>query len=87
MIFANPRRNHLLKGDVVKSNDNGLTIVPRLLRTSDAARYLNISPWKLRKLVHDAELPVIDKKEGANWLFDRNDLDGWVEESKGLRSC
>jgi excisionase family DNA binding protein len=72
----------------VRSNGNGNSIVPRLLRTSDAARYLNISPWKLRKLVHDAELPVIERKdgEGANWLFDRNDLDRWVEENKGFRS-
>ena len=72
----------------MKTNGNGVPIVPRLLRTSDAARYLNISPWKLRRLVHDAELPVIGRKEGegANWLFDRLDLDLWIEQQKAYRS-
>jgi excisionase family DNA binding protein len=72
----------------VKSNGSVTPITPRLLRTSDAARYLNISPWKLRRLVHDAELPVIEREEGtgANWLFDRIDLDQWVEKHKRLLS-
>lgn len=60
-------------------------VMPRLLRTADAARYLAVSPWKLRRLVHDAELPVVDCGEGANWLFDRMDLDRWIEKSKQLR--
>ncbi len=68
----------------MKSINSELSIVPRLLRTSEAARYLNVSPWKLRKLVHDEQLPVIDGAEsvGANWLFDRLDLDRWIEQQK-----
>jgi len=60
-------------------------IHPRLLRTSAAAEYLSVSPWKLRRLVHDAELPVIEGGGGANWLFDRMDLDHWIEKRKQLR--
>lgn len=70
----------------MKSNSTGSSIAPRLLRTSEAARYLSISPWKLRRLVHDAQLPVIGRAEGegANWLFDRLDLDHWIEEQKAF---
>ena len=68
----------------MRSNSNSVPIAPRLLRTSDAASYLAVSPWKLGRLVHNAELPVIEGEEGGNWLFDRVDLDRWIEKSKRL---
>jgi len=52
---------------------------PRLLRTKQAAAYLAVSPWTLRKLAQDGKLPVI--ADGA-WRFDRVDLDKYVEQSK-----
>jgi excisionase family DNA binding protein len=56
-----------------------LELVPRLLRTKQAAQYLSVSPWTLRKLAQDGKLPLI--AEGA-WRFDRVDLDKYVEQNK-----
>ena len=55
---------------------------PRLLRTKDAARYLGISPWKLRKLVQDGLLPFVQEAEGAAWRLDLSDLDCFVVRNK-----
>jgi hypothetical protein len=58
------------------------TITPRLLKTRDAARYLGISAWKLRNLVQRGEVPCILGDATSPWLFDRQDLDGWILRSK-----
>jgi excisionase family DNA binding protein len=54
----------------------------RLLRLKEAARYIALSPWKLRKLVQDGQLPIVKYGENAPWLLDLRDLDGWVERHK-----
>lgn len=54
----------------------------RLLRLKEAAEYVSLSPWKLRKLVQDGHLPVVKYGENAPWLLDLRDLDGWVERHK-----
>ena len=54
----------------------------RLLRLKEAAQYVCLSPWKLRKLVQDGQLPVVKYRENAPWLLDVRDLDGWVERHK-----
>jgi excisionase family DNA binding protein len=54
----------------------------RLLRTREAAHYLSISPWKLRKLVQDSLLPIVQDSEGAAWRVDVRDLDAFVERNK-----
>ncbi len=54
----------------------------RLLRLKLASQYVSLSPWKLRKLVQDGQLPVIKYGENAPWLFDVRDLDGWIESHK-----
>jgi len=54
----------------------------RLLRLKEAARYVSLSPWKLRKLVQDGQLPIVKYGENAPWLLDLRDLDGWVERNK-----
>ncbi len=54
----------------------------RLLRTREAAAYLSLSKWKLRSLVADGLLPVIQADDGSPFLFDRKDLDGWAERHK-----
>ena len=54
----------------------------RLLRMKDAAVYVSLSPWKLRKLVQDGQLPIVKYGENAPWLLDVLDLDGWVERHK-----
>jgi excisionase family DNA binding protein len=53
-----------------------------LLRTQEAAHYLSISPWTLRNLVHNGELPVISDREGSPWRFDQRDLDSYVERRR-----
>jgi excisionase family DNA binding protein len=54
----------------------------RLLRTREAAAYLSISPWKLRRLVQDGALPIVQDSEGAAWRVDLRDLDGFIERNK-----
>jgi excisionase family DNA binding protein len=54
----------------------------RLMRTRAAAQYLSISPWKVRKLVQDGLLSVVQDVEGGPFLLDVNDLDGYIERNK-----
>jgi excisionase family DNA binding protein len=54
----------------------------RLLRTREAAQYLSLSPWKLRKLIQDGKLPVVQDGAGVPFLLDIRDLDGYVERNK-----
>jgi len=58
----------------------------RLLRTREAAQYLSISPWKLRKLIQDGRLPVVQDGEGTPFLLDLRDLDSYVERNKRIGS-
>ena len=55
-----------------------LPISPAVLRTQDAARYLAISPWLLRKLVHEGRIRIIP---GKYWRFRVADLDAYLAES------
>ena len=57
-------------------------ITKRLLRTREAATYLGMSRGKLRRLTQSGELPVIQHNEYSPWLYDLNDLDNHIEESK-----
>jgi excisionase family DNA binding protein len=54
----------------------------RLLRTREAAQYLSVSPWKLRRLVQDGLLPIVQDSEGGAWRVDVRDLDGFIERNK-----
>jgi excisionase family DNA binding protein len=54
----------------------------RLLRLKQAAQYVSLSPWKLRKLIQDGQLPIVKYGENTPWLLDVRDLDGWVEGHK-----
>lgn len=62
------------------------SVIPkkRLLRSPAAAEYLSQSPDKMRRLVHNGELPVVHTGPGAPILFDIRDLDAWVERNKKL---
>ena len=57
-------------------------IPKRLLRTREAARYLGMSPGKLRRLTQCGELPIIQHDEHSPWLYDLHDLDHHIEKSK-----
>lgn len=56
----------------------------RLLRTKEAAEYLGLSPWKLRRLIQDGQLPVVQDADGSPFLLDLRDLDGYIERNKRL---
>jgi hypothetical protein len=64
-----------------------LTILPRAMQESAAAAYVGVSPSKLRTL------PIPRRISGANRLYDRHDLDAWVDglpyegESDQENSC
>jgi helix-turn-helix protein len=54
----------------------------RLVRTKEAARYLGMSPGKVRRITQCGELPVIQHDEHAPWLYDLCDLDSYIDKSK-----
>lgn len=61
-----------------------LKFLPRLLRTKPSAFYLSISVKALRKLVLLGKIRVVQMRAGTNspYLFDRLDLDRWIEQNK-----
>jgi hypothetical protein len=58
------------------------TSFPRLLKAKQAAAYICVSVWKLRNLTQAGEIPYIPGEGTAPWLYDRADLDRWVERAK-----
>ena len=56
----------------------------RLLRTKEAAEYLSLSPWKLRRLIQEGRLPVVQDADGSPFLLDLRDLDSYIERNKRL---
>ena len=64
---------------------NKPTLAPRLLKTTQAAKYLAISPWQLRKLIAEGLIPVVQAHNGARFLLDVRDLDGYIDRNKVTR--
>ena len=58
------------------------TMQRRLIRTKEAAAYLSMSDWKLRRLIQEGTFPVVQDHEGGPFLLDVRDLDGYVENHK-----
>jgi excisionase family DNA binding protein len=54
----------------------------RLLRSGQAAEYLNVSVWTLRQFVQSGDLPVVQRGERGKFLFDLRDLDSFIERHK-----
>ena len=54
----------------------------RNLKTQQAAEYLGISQWKLRNLVQSGQIPCIFGDGTSPWLFDKRDLDSWIDRTK-----
>ena len=57
---------------------------PRLLRTRQAADYLCVSSWSIRKWVAEGKLPVLQDGHGR-FLLDVDDLDDYVDRAKVTR--
>lgn len=53
---------------------------PRLLNVHAAAAYLGTTVWFIRNLGWSDAIPVI--KLGSRWLFDKADLDAYVDRVK-----
>ena len=64
------------------SRSRSISHAKRLLRTREAAEYLSLSKWKLRSLVADGQLPVVQADDSSPFLFDVKDLDNWAEQHK-----
>jgi excisionase family DNA binding protein len=62
-------------------------VTPRLLRTKVAASYLGMAAKKLRGLVLDGKLPVVEPGPGSPWAFDIRDLDAYIERTKKVFSA
>jgi excisionase family DNA binding protein len=56
----------------------------RLLTLFQACAYIGLSEWKLRALVHDGRLPIVELNGGEKWWLDRRDLDALVDRNKKL---
>lgn len=56
------------------------TIVPRLLRIQDAARYLSSTTWFVETLIREKRVPsqIIGKRR----VIDVHDLDIWIDSQK-----
>jgi excisionase family DNA binding protein len=54
----------------------------RLLRTKEAAAYLSMSEWKLRRLIQDEIIPIVQDQRGGPFLLDLRDLDAYIENNK-----
>ena len=58
------------------------SIAKRVLRVREAAHYLGISPWKLRRLVQDGLLPIVQDRDEGPWRVDVYDLDAYIDRHK-----
>ena len=54
----------------------------RLLKVKQAAEYMSISRWSLRKLVQSQQLRIVRFENRGPWLLDIRDLDQFVETHK-----
>lgn len=57
------------------------TITPRLLRSTEAARYLSISEALFHARVADA---VVSIRIGSRRVWDRHQLDQWIDRQQGV---
>jgi excisionase family DNA binding protein len=56
----------------------------RLWKVKEAAKYLSLSPWKIRHLVIDGTLPYLQLEERGPFLLDVRDIDTFIEAQKRM---
>jgi excisionase family DNA binding protein len=73
-------------GTACMREDIAMTVIPmvtrRLLRTRQAAAYLSMSEWKLRRLIQTEIIPFVQDQRGGPFLVDVRDLDAYIEGNK-----
>lgn len=57
-----------------------VTVVPRLLRIQDAARYLSSTTWFVETMLREKQIPFLIV--GKRRVIDIRDLDDWIEQEK-----
>lgn len=57
-----------------------MTRMPRVVGTRDAAKYIGVSTWTVRELVHTEQVRQL--RHGRGFLFDVRDLDTFIERLK-----
>ncbi len=57
---------------------NGTEAWPEWMAIDTAARYLDVSPQRLRKLVARRQIPFHQEDRACRILFRRSDLDQWM---------
>jgi excisionase family DNA binding protein len=58
-------------------------IIPRLMRTGEAARYLGLGAKALRQLINSGQLPYVQlQAKNSPFLIDRRDLDKFIDRHK-----
>ncbi len=65
---------------MAKKKTTSPVVEPKLLDIKSAAVYLASHPWQLRTLVWERKIPFI--KLGNKYVFDRKDLDEFVDAQK-----
>ena len=64
----------------MKSHQEATPGQARLLTIAAAAQYLSTTVWQIRTLGWERRIPII--KLGNRYLFDRADLDRFIENQK-----
>jgi excisionase family DNA binding protein len=54
---------------------------PEWMNVNTAARYLDVSTERVRKLVARREIPFTQEAPGCRVFFSRSDLDAWMRSS------
>ena len=60
------------------------SLIPRLLRITEAAIYIGGTVWAVRQLIWNRELPHI--RVGKRIVVDRGDLDKWIDRQRAQSS-
>jgi excisionase family DNA binding protein len=74
-IVAETTRRVLAELD---NRDSNNTTWPEYMNVDTAARYLDASPERLRKLVARREIPYHQEAPGCRVFLNRHDLDQWM---------
>lgn len=78
MLFDAGVLDHLDKPSLSKTQVNS----KRLLNMKQAADYIGMGVWKMRRMVWNKELPFLQHQKGSPLLFDIADLNKWIEANK-----
>ncbi len=57
----------------------------RLMTLRDAAAYLAVGKWTLTDMANRGEIMPVQRRKGCAMLFDRADLDKWIDAHKKSR--